>query len=63
LLASSQDDEAVAVELYLRCLAREPGDAELAVCLDHAKTTPNRAEAFEDVFWSLINSDEFLYRN
>lgn len=63
LLASSADDEAVSVELYLRCLAREPSDAELAVCLDHLKTTANRAEAFEDVFWSLINSEEFLYRN
>jgi hypothetical protein len=63
LLASSQDNEAVAVELYLRCLAREPSDAELAVCLDYVKATGNRVEAFEDVFWTLINSEDFLYRN
>ncbi|HQU44221.1 MAG: hypothetical protein B7Z73_05555, partial [Planctomycetia bacterium 21-64-5] len=63
LLANTQDDEAVAVELYLRCLAREPSDAELAVCGEHVKTSGNRAEAFEDIFWSLINSEEFLYRN
>jgi hypothetical protein len=63
LLAAQKNDEAVAVELYLRCLSREPSDAELAVCLDHAKTTSNRAEAFEDIFWSLLNSEEFLCRN
>jgi hypothetical protein len=63
LLAGPQDDEAVAVELYLQCLCREPNDAELAVCLDHVKSTPNRAEAFGDIFWSLLNSQEFLYRN
>jgi hypothetical protein len=63
LLAGSQDDEDVVLELYLRCLAREPSDAELAVCLDHVKSTGNRPEAYEDVFWSLINSEEFLYRN
>ena len=63
LLAGSEDDEAVALELYLRCLAREPSDAELAVCLEYVKATGNRREAFEDVFWSLINSEEFLHRN
>ncbi|HVX12885.1 MAG TPA: DUF1549 domain-containing protein [Pirellulales bacterium] len=63
LLDGPQDDEAVPVELYLRCLCREPNDAELAVCLDHVKSTPDRAEAFGDIFWSLLNSQEFLYRN
>ena len=62
LLAGTQDDEAVAVELYLRTLAREPNDAELAVCLEHVKSAGNRPDAFEDIFWSLINSEEFLFR-
>jgi hypothetical protein len=63
LVGDSKDDETVALELYLRCLAREPSDTELAVCIDYVKATGNRREAFEDVFWSLINSEEFLYRN
>ena len=63
LLAGQKDDEAVAVELYLRCLCREPNDTETAVCLDHVKSTSSRAEAFEDIFWSLLNSEEFLDRN
>ncbi|MGH7136168.1 MAG: DUF1553 domain-containing protein, partial [Pirellulales bacterium] len=63
LLAGGQDDEAIAVELYLRCLAREPNDAELAVCLDHMKTAAARGDALEDIFWSLVNNEEFLYRN
>ena len=62
LLADETNDEAVAVELYLRCLAREPNDRELTVCLDHVKTTGNRVEAFEDVLWSIVNSTEFLHR-
>jgi hypothetical protein len=62
LLSETKDDEAVAIELYLRCLAREPNDAELAVCLEHVKATGNRTEAFEDVLWSIINSTEFLHR-
>jgi hypothetical protein len=63
VLAGSPDDEGVARELYLRCLAREPSEAELAVCTDHVKSSGNRREALEDVFWSLVNSEQFLYRN
>ena len=34
LLAREDDDEIVVVELYLRCLAREPKPGELKTCLD-----------------------------
>ena len=62
LLASTKDDSAVAEELYLRCLAREPKPDELKTCLDYVKKTGNRNEAFEDVLWALVNSTEFLHR-
>ncbi|MGC3969679.1 MAG: DUF1553 domain-containing protein [Pirellulales bacterium] len=62
LLADDRSDESVIVELYLRCLAREPNEKEAAVCLDHLKQAANRVEAFEDVLWSLVNSTEFLHR-
>jgi hypothetical protein len=62
LLAETADDEAVVNELYLRCFAREPKAAELRTCLDHVQSNPDRAEAFEDVLWALLNSTEFLNR-
>lgn len=62
LLAEDRDDESVVVELYLRCLAREPNDKELAICLEHVKLAPQRVEAFEDILWSLVNSTELLHR-
>lgn len=62
LLAAERDDEAVVVELYLRCLARQPSEAEVKVCLEHVRTSPSRPEAFEDLLWSLVNTTEFLYR-
>jgi hypothetical protein len=49
--------------LYLRCLAREPNEKELAACREYVKRVGDRSEAFEDVFWALVNSAEFLYRN
>ncbi len=62
LLNSTKDDEAVATELYLRCLGREPNKDELKTCLDQVKDSKSRTEAFEDVLWALVNSTEFLHR-
>lgn len=63
LLASTTDNEQVTLELFLRCLAREPSDAELATCLEYVRTSSDRVTAFEDLFWSLLNRTEFLHRN
>ena len=62
LLAETPDDQAVVTELYLRCLAREPQKSELKTCLEHVETTGDRAAAFEDILWALLNSTEFLNR-
>jgi hypothetical protein len=62
MLADGATDKAIIVELYLRCLAREPNPNELETCLDHVGQTPDRAEALEDIQWALINSTEFLHR-
>ena len=45
--------------VYLRTLARRPTDRELARCRDYVRSVGNRAEAFEDILWALINSTEF----
>jgi len=62
LLIRIPKDDALVDELYLRCLGREPKQPEIDTCLDHVRSTAERAEAFEDVLWSLINSTEFLNR-
>lgn len=62
LLSSTNDNESVTVELYLRCLGREPTKDELLTCLNQVKQSNSRTEAFEDIQWALINSTEFLHR-
>jgi hypothetical protein len=62
LLAQQPDDKQVLVDLYLRCLAREPRPGELATCQEYLASVHNRATGFEDILWALLNSTEFLNR-
>jgi hypothetical protein len=62
LLAELPDDHTLADELHLRTLARHATPAEIAVCLEHVRETGDRADAFEDIFWALVNSAEFIHR-
>ncbi len=62
LLREEPDDRAVADELHVRTLARHATPAEITICLSHVRATGDRAEAFEDIFWALINSAEFIHR-
>lgn len=48
--------------LYLRVFAREPTPQEVKTCGRYLEAVGNRKEAFEDIFWSLINSTEFITR-
>jgi hypothetical protein len=62
LLHDYGDDRELADELHLRALARHATDDEIAVCLAHVREAGNRSEAFEDIFWALVNSAEFIHR-
>jgi hypothetical protein len=55
---NAADDDALRV-VYLRTLARRPADREMTRLREHIKSVSNRAEAYEDILWALINSTEF----
>src|SRR5262249_33308351 len=63
LLAEKGTPLAVADALYVRCLSRRPTDPEsrkIAARLDQA---PDKVSALEDLFWALLNSNEFLFNH
>ncbi len=62
LLAQQRDNKQVLLELYLRCLAREPKPSEVATCEEYLAEVHDRTIGFEDILWSLVNSTEFLER-
>jgi hypothetical protein len=62
ILKAYPEDGGALTMVYLRTLARRPTDREMSRCLEYVRRTGNRAEAFEDILWALLNSTEFLTR-
>jgi Protein of unknown function (DUF1549)/Protein of unknown function (DUF1553) len=59
-ILSAYPNDADALEMvYLRTLARHPNAKEAARCDSHIQRVGNRAEAYEDILWALINSTEY----
>jgi hypothetical protein len=61
-LKKGMADDEIITGLYERTLARKPRAEELATCRRYVQKVGDRQEALEDVFWSLINSTEFLMK-
>ena len=53
-------DEEILTALYQRTLARRPTTEEWEICKRYLVKVGKRKEALEDVYWSLVNSTEFV---
>jgi hypothetical protein len=62
ILATTPDDRAALNALYLRVLSRHPTAKEVAACSQYLNQVGRRVEVFEDIYWALINSTEFISR-
>ena len=60
ILTQNKDDRDALSELYLLVLSREPSKTEVEVNLAFIQSVGQRNEAFEDIFWALLNSSEFI---
>jgi hypothetical protein len=56
-------EDTIVVGLYERSLARKPKAREMEICRRYLKKVGKRREALEDIFWSLVNSTEFLMKH
>jgi hypothetical protein len=62
ILSTAPDERAALGALYVRVLSRQPTTHEVEVCGRYLAGVSDRREAFEDIYWSLINTTEFLTR-
>jgi hypothetical protein len=63
LLAERADPMAVVADLYVRCLSRQPTDIEAAAIHERLAGAANVESALVDLFWALLNSNEFIFNH
>ncbi len=60
LLDSNKTNAEIEEELFLATLSRLPNQREKGLVAERLKQSKNRADAFTDVVWALINTREFV---
>ncbi len=64
MLDAKKTQEQVLESLYIRCLSRKPTHGEIKATLEAIAVTPAETQAiFEDTFWALLNSKEFMFNH
>jgi hypothetical protein len=63
LLADLQEPLAVAGELYERCLCRRPTEREAEAIEARLASSGDVEAALVDLFWGLLNSNEFIFNH
>jgi hypothetical protein len=66
MLAEKKPPQEIVTELYLRTLTRRPTAKEVETVeslLDEAKKPNDQRQILEDLFWALLNADEFIFNH
>ncbi|HEV2392871.1 MAG TPA: DUF1549 and DUF1553 domain-containing protein [Verrucomicrobiae bacterium] len=63
LLKKGNTPEEIIQDLYLRCFSRKPTDEELTKLEPFLKSGAKPEQVLNDVFWSLLNSKEFVFNH
>ena len=56
-------DEQAIHELYLVAYSRRPSAKESGVVVEYLREADNRRQALEDIVWSILNSNEFMFQH
>jgi hypothetical protein len=62
-LVEKKAPDQIIEELYVRCLSRKPLPKEREKLMALVNAEPDKNKALSDVFWSLLNSREFMFNH
>jgi hypothetical protein len=63
LLAAETPPDQIIDKLYMAAVSRIPTEEEKATLNTYVGNAENKREALEDVFWSMLNSKEFIFNH
>ena len=61
--ATGQDAEEVARLLYVTCFNREPSEKERIAIRSRLEASADKEAELADLFWALLNSNEFIFNH
>jgi Protein of unknown function (DUF1549)/Protein of unknown function (DUF1553) len=62
-LGEKKSHAVIIEELFVRCVSRKPSAEEVAKLMKLVAEEKDQKQALEDVFWSLLNSREFMFNH
>jgi len=63
MLAEKNSDTEILNALYRRALSRTPSESTAESFLEYVAKSADRRQAWEDVLWTVLNSQEFIYQH
>jgi len=63
MLAQKKSDSEILDELYLRALSRFPSESTKSAFRDYVAKSADKRQAWEDVLWTILNSQEFIFQH
>ena len=60
-LKAEATNEAIIEDLYLAAFSRKPSEEEALKMATYVTESPERKAALEDIYWSVLNSKEFVF--
>jgi hypothetical protein len=63
MLRDSKTDSEILDELYSCALSRAPSPSAAEKFLAHVSNSGDRRQAWEDILWTVLNSQEFIYQH
>ena len=63
VLADKSNEAAKLKELYMSTLSRNPTSKELAAAKSLIKRAKTPIEGYQDLYWALLNSNEFIFNH
>jgi len=63
MLETGQSPHEVVRALYIRCLTRNPTDQETKKVFKKLESYPEARDGLEDLFWAILNSNEFVFNH
>jgi hypothetical protein len=63
LIAAKKTDPEIIRTIFLAALARDPTPVELKLTQGHVNNAKDRTQGLTDIFWSVLNMNEFLFQH